>query len=95
MCMLLTGKLWLKDQEESGNCNYAGVKICMTRGFKEIFGAEAERIGFTSLAMILERYPNNADYLQVFEYHRKDNEVIKFWCINDGDYITFLLPSEY
>ena len=59
-----------------------------------MFGDEAEAIAFIALALILETYPNNADYLQSFEY-QLENMTIKFWCINDVDHITYLLPSEY
>ena len=62
--------------------------------FKRMFGSEAEAIAFTALALILETYPHNADYLQSFVYQLEDME-IKFWCINDEDHITYLLPSEY
>ena len=91
---MLKGKLVIKKQEEDGNYKFVGVKSYMTCGFKNTFGNEAEAIAFTALALILETYPNNADYLQSFEY-QLENMTIKFWCINDVDHITYLLPSEY
>ena len=91
---MLRGKVIIKPQEEEGKSIFVGVESCMTIGFKNTFGNEAEAIAFTALALILETYPNNADYLQSFEY-QLENMTIKFWCINDVDHITYLLPSEY
>lgn len=36
----------------------------MTCGFKNIFKEDAEAIAFTALALLLEKYPHNADYFQ-------------------------------
>lgn len=91
---MLRGKVIIKPQEEAGKSVFTGVESCMTRGFKNTFGREAEAIAFTALALILETYPHNADYLQSFVYQLEDME-IRFWCINDEDHITYLLPSEY
>lgn len=91
---MLKGKIYLNEQEESGNCKYTGVRQFMACGFRDILGEEASAVAFTALALILEHYPDNADYLQTFEYHL-ENVVIRFWCINDGEHITFLLPEEY
>lgn len=91
---MLRGKVYLNEQEESGDYKFAEVEQYMTCGFETLFGEEATAVAFTALALILEKYPDNADYLQTFEYHLED-KVIRFWCINDVDHITFLLPSEY
>jgi len=91
---MLRGKVIIKPQEEEGKSVFTGIESCMTTGFKNTFGSEADAIAFTALALILETYPNNADYLQSFVYQLEDME-IRFWCINDEDHITYLLPSEY
>lgn len=92
---MLKGRLYIKEQEESGTYQFTGIPTYMTCGFQSIFENEAQEIISTALMQILEKYPGNADYLQVFTYHREEGEVIKFWCINDVDHITFLLPEEY
>lgn len=92
---MLKGKIYINEQEESGNYKFTGVKQYMTCGFQKIFGEDATAAAFTALALILEKYPDNADYLQIFEYHHENGDVTIFWCINDVDHITFLLPDEY
>ena len=92
---MLKGKLIIKKQEEEGNYKFAGVKSYMTCGFKTVFGDDAELIASVALNLIVTTYPDNADYLQSFVYTYPDNREVKFWCINDVDHITFLLPSEY
>lgn len=92
---MLKGKLIIKKQEEDGNYKFAGVKSYMTCGFKNTFGDDAELIASVALDLILTTYPDNADYLQSFVYTYPNEQEVKFWCINDVDYITFLLPSEY
>lgn len=67
----------------------------MTCGFQDTFQKEARAVAFTALALILEKYPGNADYLQTFEYRCEGEEAVRFWCINDVEYITFLMPDEY
>lgn len=91
---MLRGKVIIKPQESEDKSVFVGVEACMTQGFKHMFGSEAEAIAFTALALILETYPDNADYIQSFVYQLEDME-IRFWCINDEDHITYLLPSEY
>lgn len=92
---MLKGKLIIQKQEEDGNYKFAGVKPYMTCGFKNVFGDDAELIASVALDLILTTCPDNADYLQSFVYTYPDNREVKFWCINDVDHITFLLPSEY
>lgn len=88
----MLGQIILNEQEQEGNYNFS-VQPYMTKGFQATFGDEAIAIAFTSVAKIQETYPN-ADYLQTFKYV-KNNKEIKYWCINDVDHITFLLPEEY
>ena len=92
---ILRGKVYIKEQETSGNYKFEGILTCMTRGFKNIFEDEAILIAGIALKLITEKYPDNADYFQTFEYHYNDGKIVKFWCINDVDHITFLLPEEY
>ncbi len=92
---MLKGKVYINDQEQSGNYKFAGVKAYLTCGFQDAFQKEAQTVAFTALALILEKYPDNADYLQTFEYRCEGEEAVRFWCINDVEYITFLLPDEY
>lgn len=92
---MLKGKIYIKEQEERGSFIFTGVQQYMTCGFRDVFGEEAEAVAFTALALILEKYPDDADYLQTFEYCYGSGKVVRFWCINDVDHITFLLPEEY
>lgn len=89
------GILHINKQEVSGNYKFTGVRKVMTCGFAETFGKYAKSIAKAALELILTTYPKNADYLQTFEYRCEDGDRIKFWCINDVDHITFLLPEEY
>lgn len=92
---MLKGRVHINEQEEGGDYILTGTRKCMTCGFQDAFGEEAEAVAFTALALILERHPYGADYLQTFDYLREDGEKCRFWCINDGDLVTFLLPDEY
>ena len=92
---MLKGKVFINDQEGKGNYTFIGVRACVTCGFSDTFGEETLDIVRTALALIQGKYPNNADYLQTFEYHREDEKSVRFWCIHDVDHITFLLPEEY
>ena len=92
---MLKGKVKIKKQECEGNYKFTDVKQYMTCGFQNAFGEEALLIVILALELILEQYPNNADYLQKFEYECPNKKIIRFWCIHDKTHITFLLPEEY
>ena len=92
---MLRGKVFINEQEVSGRYKFAGIPHYMTSGFQNIFGDEATAVAFTAFALILEKYPDNADYLQTFDYVREDGETVRFWCINDVEHATFLLPEDY
>lgn len=92
---MLNGHVILNNQEQEGNYRFTGIRQYMTAAFKSTFGNEAESIIFTAIALILEKYPHNADYLQTFDYIKSDGTSIRFWIINDIDYLTALLPSDY
>lgn len=92
---MLKGMITLNDQECEGTYNFGNTEKYMTKGFKNRFGDEAEELIAQSIETIVERYQNNADYLQVLYY---DNT--KYYLIVDnygnGRYVlTALLPEEY
>lgn len=92
---MLKGMITLNDQECEGTYNFLNTEKYMTKGFKNRFGDEAEELIAQSIETIVERYQNNADYLQVLYY---DNT--KYYLIVDnygnGRYVlTALLPEEY
>lgn len=92
---MLKGTITLNDQECEGTYNFGNTEKYMTKGFKNRFGDEAEELIAQSIEKIMEKYPNNADYLQVLYY-----DDTKFYLIVDnygnGRYIlTVLLPEEY
>lgn len=92
---MLNGKVHINDQEKSGNYLFTGVGLYMTCGFQNLFGETASTVALTALELILQKYPNNADYLQTFEFCNDNGMKQRFWCINDVDHIIFLLPEEY
>ena len=82
----------LRAQEESTRAKFNS-SVVATRGFINEFGDEAFHIAINSLEKIITERINSdagADYLQVCEYAG-----VKFWVIDDGNAVTFLLPSEY
>lgn len=95
---MLKGNIILNDQECEGSINFRNTEKYMTKGFKSKFGDEAEELFSQSIDMIMEKYPSNADRVQVLYY---DNDSItKYWLIIDdygnGVYVlTALLPEEY
>lgn len=62
---MLKGMITLNDQECEGTYNFLNTEKYMTKGFKNRFGDEAEELIAQSIETIVERYQNNADYLQV------------------------------
>lgn len=93
--MSLSGKVILNEQENTGNYDFSIQKSYMTIGFQNVFGDEASLIAFTAIRLIMETYPDNADYLQTFKYVHSDGTQTAFWIIHDEDYYTLLLPEEY
>ena len=92
---MLNGKVYINEQETSGNYKFTGIGLYMSCGFQNVFGKEAREIAITALELIVEKHSNGADYLQTFEYRCSNEEKTRFWCVNDVDHITFLLPEEY
>lgn len=66
--------------------------VFMTRGFNASFEPSSHLLAYYTLQKIIEERVNSeegADYLQVALYQSK-----KFWIIDDGRYITFLMPED-
>lgn len=93
--MPLKGKVILNRQESTGNYDFSISKKYMTAGFQNTFGREAVQIASTAVSLIMETYPDNADYLQTFQYIYPDGKVTDFWIIHDQSHYTVLLPDEY
>ena len=55
---------------------------------------EAVTIALNAYDMIIERYGENADFMQVFDYKFPDGEEVRFYIMNDGDHWTILMPDE-
>lgn len=87
-------KLTLHQQECIGNSKFDG-QILFTRTFEEQFSDKTTEIIVASMALILSRVKENvADYLQVLTV-QTSTDIIKFWVIDDGLCVTFLLPEDY
>lgn len=93
--MALKGKVILNEQEQEGNYDFSITEKYMTAGFQNSFGEEAVLIAFTAVSLIMETYPDNADYLQTFKYVWPNGRETRFWIIHDYDHYTLLLPEEY
>ncbi|MCM1219836.1 MAG: DUF960 domain-containing protein [Lachnospiraceae bacterium] len=93
--MFLTGKVILNQQECAGNCDFSIQERYLSAGFQNAFKEEAAQIAFTAIALIMEAYPHNADYLQTFKYVHSDETETAFWAVHDGTHYTLLLPEEY
>lgn len=93
--MSLNGKVIINEQETTGNYDFSISDKYMTTGFQNTFGMDATQIAFTAVSLIMETYPDSADYLQTFQYIYPDGKVIDFWIIHDQSYYTVLLPDEY
>ena len=86
-------KIILQPQEVCGRCKFMGT-IVYTKAFGEVFQDKTTEVILASMGLIFERVRRNiADYLQVFTVET-NTATIKFWVIDDGSYITFLLPSD-
>lgn len=93
--MSLNGKVLINKQEDTGDYDFSISEKYMTAGFQNAFGKEAVQIAFTAVSLIMEKYPNEADYFQTFQYVYPDGKTTDFWIIHDCDYYTVLLPEEY
>ncbi len=87
-------KITLKEQECIGNSSFSG-QIVYTRAFGETFQDKITEIIVASMSLIFDLVGKNiADYLQVLTVETKTDN-IKFWVIDDGSCVTFLLPEDY
>ena len=87
-------KITLQPQECNGNCRFCG-QIVYTKAFGEVFQDKTFEVILASMSLIFDLVSKNiADYLQVFTVETNTG-TIKFWVIDNGSYITYLLPSDY
>ena len=87
-------KISLKEQECIGNSSFSG-QIVYTRAFGETFQGKTTEIIFASMSLIFDLVSKNmADYLQVLTVETSTDN-IKFWVIDNGSCVTFLLPEDY
>lgn len=87
-------KITLKEQEFIGNSTFSG-QIVYTKTFGEIFQEKTTEVILASMSLIFRRVSKNiADYLQVLTAET-NTDTIKFWVIDDGSCVTFLLPEDY
>ena len=87
-------KIILQPQEVNGNCTFSG-QIVYTKAFGEVFQDKTMEVILASMSLIFERVRKNiADYLQVLTA-KTNTDTIKFWVIDDGSCVTFLLPQDY
>ena len=87
-------QLTLHQQECEGNCKFDG-QILFTKGFEAQFSDKTTDIIIASMALILSRVKENiADYLQVLTV-QTSTDIIKFWAIDAGSCVVFLLPEDY
>lgn len=90
----LSGKIHMCEQEKFNVLNYAGILQLIAVGFGKVFGEEAVTIALNAYDMIVERYGENADFMQIFDYEFPDGERVRFYIVNDGDHWTALMPNE-
>ena len=87
-------KITIQPQEVNGNCTFSGA-IVFTKAFGEVFQDKTTEVILASMSLIFERVRKNiADYLQVLTA-KTNTDTIKFWVIDDGSCVTFLLPQDY
>ena len=87
-------KITLKEQECKCSSKFSG-QIVYTKTFGETFQEKTIEIIIASMSLIFSLVRKNiADYLQVLTVEINE-DTIKFWVIDDGSYVTFLLPEDY
>lgn len=87
-------KITLQPQECNGNCRFCG-QIVYTKAFGEVFQDKTTEIILASMSLIFDLVSKNiADYLQILTVEA-DADIIRFWVIDDGSCVTFLLPEDY
>ncbi len=87
-------RITLQEQECQGNSLFSGA-IVYTKTFGEVFRDKTTEIILASMSLIFDRVSKNiADYLQVLTVETSTDN-IRFWVIDDGSCVTFLLPEDY
>ena len=85
-------KIKILPQEVGGTYKF-NAQVYLSRGFKAAYKDDFEFVVISSLNLIYKNRVQTiegADYLQSFNYRG-----MRYWCIDDIDHITFLLPEEY
>lgn len=87
-------EITLKGQECEGNYKFNG-QIMYTKALGETFQDKTTEVIIASMSLIFNLVSKNiADYLQALTVETgADN--IRFWVIDDGSCVTFLLPEDY
>ena len=95
----LSGTLYLVEQEYGEDdyvhiVKYTDIMQLITIGFGTVFGDEAVTIAFVAYDMIIDKYGENAAWMQIFEYEFPDGDKVRFYIINDEEHWTVLMPEE-
>lgn len=87
-------KITLQPLECNGNCRFCG-QIVYTKAFGKVFQDKTIEVIIASMSLIFDLVRKNiADYLQVLTIETNTDN-IKFWVMDDGSGVTFLLPEDY
>ena len=95
----LSGTLCLVEQEYGEDdyihiVKYTDIMQLITIGFGTVFGDEAVTIAFEAYGMIIDKYGENAAWMQIFEYEFPEGDRVRFYIINDENHWTVLMPEE-
>ena len=95
----LSGTLYLVEQEYGEDdyvhiVKYTDIMQLITIGFGTVFGDEAVTIACVAYDMIIDKYGENAAWMQIFEYEFPDGDRVRFYIINDEKHWTVLMPEE-
>lgn len=87
-------RITLQKQECNGSSTFSG-QIVYTKAFCEVFQDRTLEVILASMSLIFDLVSKNiADYLQVLTVEINADK-IRFWVIDDGSCVTFLLPEDY
>lgn len=81
---------WTRKPQETPGSHRFERRTVMTRAFEAATSPEERYDLIVCLRRAITTH-NGLDYLQVFE----SNDGRTIWCIDDGSYVTWLLPSDY
>ena len=88
---MATSTTWTRKKQETDGDHRFERRAVMTRAF-ELATTADERVRLFSLLRADVDTHDGLDYLQVFIC---DQDGRRVWCIDDGAYVTWLLPSDY